>query len=136
MNDRIFIDTNIWIYAHLDQDNDKKGTIASRLVEVNSLCVVSTQVLNEYYNTMVRNKVDDLWIGRSVEAIIKYCEVRLITLDVIRKAHSFRTSYRFSYWDCLMLASAREAGCSMFYSEDLQHNQLLEGNLRIINPFV
>ena len=28
-----FVDTNIWIYAHLDQDGDSKGRVADALVE-------------------------------------------------------------------------------------------------------
>ncbi len=41
---------------------------------------------------------------------------------------------RLSYWDALMLASAREAGCSAFISEDLQDGARLFG-MEIVNPF-
>lgn len=43
--------------------------------------------------------------------------------------------YGYSYFDSLMLASALEQGCSILYSEDMQHGQILEGGLRIIDPF-
>ncbi len=43
--------------------------------------------------------------------------------------------YRFSYWDSLIIASALENNCSILYSEDMQHSQVIEDNLKIINPF-
>jgi predicted nucleic acid-binding protein len=40
----------------------------------------------------------------------------------------------FSWWDCVLLASASRADCSVFFSEDLQHGRRVE-RLTIINPF-
>ena len=42
----------------------------------------------------------------------------------------------FSYWDSLIIAAALEAGCTTLYSEDLQHKQVIEGVLTILNPFL
>jgi len=36
----------------------------------------------------------------------------------------------------LMLASALKAGCQYLYSEDMQHGQLIENRLHVINPFL
>jgi len=44
--------------------------------------------------------------------------------------------YQYSFWDSLMLASALENGCSVIYSEDMQHEQIIGKKLKIINPFV
>jgi predicted nucleic acid-binding protein len=43
--------------------------------------------------------------------------------------------YGFSFWDSMMVASALNNHCSVLYSEDLQHNQIIEDRLQIINPF-
>ena len=83
-----FVDTNIWIYAHLDQGGDSKGRMASALVESGRRFVIITQILNEYYAAMLRNRMDDSWIQTNVEAMIQRCDVRLITLAVIRQAHA------------------------------------------------
>ncbi len=48
MNDNAFIDSNIWVYAHLEQDGDFKWQCANALVETGQQYVISTQVLNEY----------------------------------------------------------------------------------------
>jgi predicted nucleic acid-binding protein len=47
-----------------------------------------------------------------------------------------RRSYAVSFWDSLVIASALQAQVSVLYSEDLQHEQVIDGRLRIINPFV
>jgi predicted nucleic acid-binding protein len=43
--------------------------------------------------------------------------------------------YRFSLYDSVLVAAALIAGARILYSEDLQHGQLIEGRLRIVNPF-
>ena len=53
MNDKPFIDTNIWIYAHLETD-DEKNTQALTLLDSLSELTLSTQVLNEYYAVMLK----------------------------------------------------------------------------------
>jgi predicted nucleic acid-binding protein len=35
-----------------------------------------------------------------------------------------------------VIGSALDAGCTMLYSEDLQHGQHIEDRLRIVNPLL
>lgn len=60
----------------------------------------------------------------------------MIDLSVIRLAHRIKPQYRLSYWDSLVIASALDASCELIYTEDLQHGQLVEGTLRIVNRFL
>jgi hypothetical protein len=43
--------------------------------------------------------------------------------------------YQFSFYDSLIIASALKCDCYTLYSEDLQHGQIIEDKLKIINPF-
>ena len=43
--------------------------------------------------------------------------------------------YSFSIYDAMIVASALVAGCTTLWSEDMQDGLLVEGQLRIINPF-
>ena len=43
--------------------------------------------------------------------------------------------YKFSCWDSLIITSALENNCSILYSEDMQHSQVIENNLEVINSF-
>jgi predicted nucleic acid-binding protein len=62
--------------------------------------------------------------------------VTVITQTTIEKAFVLSLKYGFSYWDSLIISSAIENGCNILYSEDMQHEQLIEKKLRIINPFL
>lgn len=134
MNVKGFVDTNIWIYAHLQKTGDEKGARANQFVETSNDLVISTQVLSEYYAVMLRNDADDVWIQNNLESMSRYCEVSPVALASIRSAHRIRLRYRFSYWDSLIVASALESGCTVLYSEDMQAGQEIEGCLRIDNP--
>jgi len=49
-----------------------------------------------------------------------------LTIDLL-------TKYGFSFWDSMMVAAALDNQCSILYSEDLHHQQIVEGKLQIIN---
>lgn len=131
MNAKSFVDTNIWVYAHLNKAEDAKWEKANRLVETLDNLVISTQVMSEYYAVMLKNRVEDGWIQDNLEEMAKYCELVPIDLTGIRAAHRIRLRYRFSYWDSLIIASALQARCSVLYSEDMQAGQEIEDYLRI-----
>ena len=42
--------------------------------------------------------------------------------------------HRVSFWDALLWATARQAGCSAIVSEDMQHGRRL-GGVEFVNPF-
>lgn len=46
----------------------------------------------------------------------------------------YRESFGLSYWDCLILAAAKQSGCDAVYSEDMSASQDYDG-IRVINPF-
>lgn len=135
MSDRSFIDTNIWVYAHLQETGNDKCNSALALLETLPILVCSTQVLNEYYSVMLKNKVADHLIQDNTEIIIAITDVQLIQLTHIRLTHKIKLKYGFSYWDSLIVASALESGCQCLYSEDMQHRQMIEDSLMVINPF-
>jgi predicted nucleic acid-binding protein len=136
MKDKIFIDTNIVVYAHLKQVSEiAKWEIAFKLINNNQF-VMSTQVLSEYYAALLKNKVDDKLIQDNIGLLIKNHEICAITVIVIQLTHQIKLKYHFSYWDSLILATALENKCTQLYSEDMQHQQLIENRLQIINPFL
>ena len=135
MNDRAFIDTNIWIYAHLDAAN-RKCEQALRLLEKLPILVSSTQVLNEYYSVMLKKHIADPLIQDNIEVIISVTDIQVISLNTLREAHRIKLRYGFSYWDSLIMATALEAGCQFLYSEDMQHQQRIENQITVINPFM
>lgn len=127
-----FFDTNVVLYA-LSSEAAKKHRVADLLSRGG---VLSTQVLAESANVMRRK-----W-GRSIEEIRDFhdditaaCRVRLIGRDTVGLALRVAERYGFSIYDSLIVAAALEAGCATLYSEDMQDGQLIEGRLRVVNPF-
>ena len=135
MSESAFVDTNIFVYAHLYEEGNPKCEAALALLDNLPTVICSTQVLNEYYSAMLKNKVLENLIQDNVEQIIEFSDVALVQINTLRLAHQFRLKYRFSYWDCLILSSAVEMNCAVLYSEDMQHGQMIDGGTRVVNPF-
>jgi predicted nucleic acid-binding protein len=135
MNARIFADTNIFIYAHLHKENDPRCTKAAELVRLLPL-TISNQVIHEYYSVMLRNKASDILIQANIKTMLWHCDVFCLNLETLVSAFDLRERYRFSWWDSLIVASALETECEQLYTEDMQHWQVIENRLRIINPFL
>jgi predicted nucleic acid-binding protein len=74
-------------------------------------------------------------VQQSVREILENCKLSYIDIDTIQKALTLNDKYGYAYYDCLILASALFNDCANLYSEDMQHNQLIEGKLTITNPF-
>lgn len=133
MNVNFFLDTNIIIYAL--GNNVEKKEISIKLIEQKP--VISTQVINELANICIKKlRLDLINVGKIITNISESCSVSLINNVTIQNALKLAKSYHFSYFDSLILASALESECKIIYSEDLQHNQLINKRLRIINPFI
>ena len=67
------------------------------------------------------------------EILFPLCDIHS-SVDLYKKAMDIAGETGFSFYDCLIIAGALEAGCRTLYSEDLQSGRSLNG-LRIVNPF-
>ncbi len=134
MSAKGFVDTNIWVYAHLQQAKEKRCALALALVQQPSQFTVSTQVMGEYYHTMLRNGVKDVVVQSNLNIMIAVCDVRDVTRAVLARAWEVRTRYGFSYWDSQIVASALEAGCALMFSENMQAGQVIDSRLTVVNP--
>jgi predicted nucleic acid-binding protein len=64
-----------------------------------------------------------------------YDTIKSNTQSTIFLACDIAKRYGYSYYDSLIIASTLECNCSVLYSEDMQHGQIIENSLKIINPF-
>lgn len=133
---RTFVDTNVWVYAldRRDPSKQKAALIAIRADPAS--IVVSPQVMGELYVTLVRMGAGHMGTDDArfaVEALRRFVVVPLeeghvMTALELTKVHSI------SYWDALIVATARGAGCERLLTEDLQHGVVI-ANVRVENPF-
>lgn len=134
---RIFIDSNVLLYSRERNISDKTATAARWLrasVDGNAACT-NLQVLNEVTHVMLRKMrgMTDRQVFDEVDGL-RFLGTAPVGERTVVKARSLRLDTKYSWWDCLLLASAIELGCTHFLSEDLQDGQLIEG-LTIVDPF-
>ena len=132
-----FLDTNILVYAVTD-DDPRKREIAIDLIthalEVNHDGCISTQVLQEFCNTMykktkrTRQEIDALLDG--FRDLLKAD----VTIDLVRHAMDVKEEYGIQFYDALIVSTAEKLGCTEIVSEDLNPNQTYRG-MAVVNPF-
>jgi len=136
MNARSFFDTNVLIYAD-DKYARAKQQRALELIAEHRRArtgVVSLQVLQEYFVTVTRKLHVDAGIARRKVELLAEFDVATPDLRDILAAIDLHRLHKFSFWDALVLRSAKQAGCSILFSEDLQSTRELDGVV-IVNPF-
>lgn len=138
MSGKIFIDTNILIYAH-DLDAGKKHNIAVEIIKdiwEGRSGVISTQVLQEFYINMTRKILKTISPMEVREIIRSYMSWEIIEnspMSIIR-ASEIEEKYRISFWDALIVVAAYSAQVDKILTEDLHDGQMMEG-IFIENPF-
>jgi predicted nucleic acid-binding protein len=70
-----------------------------------------------------------------IAGIVNSFSIIEIDAPKVLQALEINTRYGYSYWDSLIVATAPMCGYSIIYSEDMHHNQVIDGKLNIINPF-
>ena len=134
-----FVDANVLVYA-LDRSEAAKQQIAQALLSKlwrEQTGRTSVQALNEFYVVVTRKVslavhreeawpvLEDLlgWNPQPVDAML------------LHRARAVEIRYKLSWWDGLIVAAAQLQGCSILYSEDLQHGAVYD-SVRVCNPFI
>lgn len=135
---KIFLDSNILVYF-VDEHDSKKQKIAEKLIK-NSVemktGVLSIQSLQEFYSVVTRKSLCSKEQAKTiVEKFKNTLPITQISVSHILKAIDISIQTQFSFWDSLIVSAAHSSGCVIVYSEDMHHNQLVNG-VKIINPFI
>jgi predicted nucleic acid-binding protein len=136
MRARSFFDTNVLIYAD-DKAAPAKQRRALDLIAEHRRArtgVVSLQVLQEYFVTVTRKLHLDPRIARRKVELIAEFDVASPEVADILAAIDLHRLHGVSFWDALVLRAAKQTGCSILLSEDMQGNREIDG-VQIVNPF-
>jgi predicted nucleic acid-binding protein len=127
-----FFDTSVLLYL-LSSDAAKSDRVETLLADRGT---TSVQVLNEFAAVAIRKLKMPLPEVREVlDTIRAVCEVEPVTIETHDRALAIVERYGFSLYDSLLIAAALITDCRVLYSEDLQHGQLIDRRLRVVNPF-
>lgn len=133
-SEKCAVDTNILIYLHDDNEIHKKQVAIDIL---RKKPVMPSQVISEYLNVLKRlTKEPKLRLIEHCLITMEDCQIVSTNIELVKKAKDLIIRYDFQLYDSLIVAAALISGCNCLYSEDLQHNFLVENRLRIINPFL
>jgi predicted nucleic acid-binding protein len=133
---RSFFDTNVLIYADDKADARKQKTAIALVAEHRraGTGVVSMQVLQEYFVTVTRKLGLDSAIARRKVELLAEFDVAAPNLTDILAAIDLHRLHSFSFWDALVIRTAKQSGCTVLLSEDMQDRREIDG-VRIVNPF-
>ena len=134
-----FVDTNIAMYAASTNPEEarKKRVSEALLDEEAGNLVVSVQVVGEFYTQLTRPpRPYNLGHAEAVSVMQNLSPnyVQPLTQETVNIALQYRGRFGLNYWDCLILAAAKQSGCDVVYSEDMSDSQDYDG-IRVINPF-
>ena len=136
-HDKIFLDTNILLYAH-DLDAGIKYTRAKQVVAdlwESGRGVLSAQVLEEFYVNVTRKIPKPLSKSEARDIINQYIAWGPVPIEgnLVIEASDIEERHQLSFWDALIIAAAKAGGASAVFTENITHNQTIEG-VRIQNP--
>jgi len=135
MNDRAFLDTNVLIYLYSESEPEKRETAYQVLN--GHYCITSLQAFSEASNVWFKKYG---WDGAKIHKYLDniemvFDEIVMIGRNTITTAISLKDQHGYSYYDCLMLASALESNCNTLMTEDMCDGQVINNQLKIQNPF-
>jgi len=142
MNDETkleFVDTNIFVYAY-DSSSGKKHETAQALVtklwKSQSGCI-SVQVLQELYVSLTKkvNPPIDNDLAAQIIRDLSTWQTYVPGGEDVLQAIEICRRYKISFWDGMIIQSAKCCGCNQIWSEDLNDAQNYD-QVRIVNPFV
>jgi predicted nucleic acid-binding protein len=131
------IDTNLWVYLYAKNPDNKYRKVRELIDNNFDSIIISTQILGELYNVLTKKKLIDREAAKQI-ILENSLNFQVVEIDLIKvvTALDINSRYGYSYWDSLVIATALNSDCSIIYSEDMQHNQFIENQTRIINPLL
>ncbi|BBL60184.1 PIN domain-containing protein [Methylomonas koyamae] len=130
---KAFFDSNVLLYL-LSADDTKANRAEALLADGGA---ISVQVLNEFTSVATRKfKMSYAEVREALEVVKAICQIDPLSVDIHERGLDIAERYGFSWYDSLIVAAALVAQCECLYSEDLQHGQVVDNQLRIVNPFI
>lgn len=137
MNAKVFVNTNLLVYAYDIDAGRKRQTAQTILLDLRQQRsgALSMQVLQEFYNTVTRKLASPLPRDKARLIVDRFSFWCVETTPAeIRRAFEIEDEARISFWDALIVAAAIRGGATRILSEDLNAGQVIAG-IQIENPF-
>lgn len=139
MNGRVFVDSNVLVYAYDRSEPDKQRRALEVLdrLALTGAGVISTQVLSEFFVAVTQKIAAPLSVNEAYDRVRNYLHswrvVDLTGMIVLEAARGVR-DHQFHFWDAQIWATARLNQISVIFSEDFDVGAVTEG-VHFVNPF-
>ena len=132
---RVFLDTNVLVDCADRHDTGRQRLCRAHLqaLQESGRAVISTQVLQEFHVVATRKLGLRADQAGGFVADFRRMPVVTVTLELVEQAIAYHQADRISFWDALIVVSARSAGCTVLLSQDLNPGQDLDG-LLVVHP--
>lgn len=138
MTARVFVDTNVFVYARDTRESAKQQVAMGWLEQLwrERSGRTSVQVLSEYFVTVTRKLSPGMAPAAAWEDVSALLTWHPCASDqqLLARGYELARRYRLSWWDSLVVAAADLQDCSLLLTEDLQDGAVL-GNITVRSPF-
>lgn len=138
IDNRCFIDSNVWIYAATQSENtppDPRHAAARTLLE-QVKPYLSVQVVNEVSVNLIRKfKFTEASIQTLIRSFYQKYVVCPMDEENLLEVSALRQRYNLSFWDSIIASTAIQYQCPVLYTEDMSNGLVINDVLTIINPF-
>jgi predicted nucleic acid-binding protein len=138
MSGKVFVDSNVFIYAHDRDAGERQKLAAEWLAKLwqNGTGCLSTQVMQEFYVNVTQKIKKPLSRGAAREVLRNYIPWahNPLTPATVLRASEIGETWKLSFWDSMILAAAEQEGAGELLTEDLNHGQVVAG-VKIVDPF-
>jgi len=134
MKGKFFLDTNILISLYSTEEKKQKRVL--ELLQNDDTSVISTQVLSEFCNILKKKfNFNTKQLNILLQDFEKNFLLHTTDIEQIKTALTISDRYKYSFYNALVIAGAIHSGCTLLFSEDLQHGQTILNKVKITNPF-
>jgi predicted nucleic acid-binding protein len=140
MKDKVFLDTNVFVYAIDSSPRErKKRDIARELISKTierENGVISIQVVQEFFQVSTQRIKVPISIDDAIEYLkyISIMEIVIPQFEMVILAARLHQKYQFSFWDAMIIQAALTVGCKEIHSEDMQDGLIID-DIKITDPF-
>ena len=137
MTERVFIDTNVWVYAVDAAEPAKRERARAAIAPGNDAHITtSSQVLSEFYTVVTRKLASPMSDELAAQMVDRLSQLPVVPVDadLVLRAIAGSRAWNISLWDALIIRAAEVAGCAVVLSGDLADGATY-GSVRVSNPF-
>lgn len=132
-NKKVFIDTNILIYAFDHQNEAKQKKAIETLERFKDQLRISVQNLSEFTSVMLKHGGDPEWLHGTVGRMSRVMTVLPLKSSDVSEALRGVKQYHMHYWDAQIWAVARSNDIPVLFTEDGPVGETIEG-VTYVNP--